>query len=556
MANPKPDNNMMEHLEARKLLSGDGASLDFEAFYPEGFANDNISEYVPITNPNDFAIDYELYAQYAKGERDQLIQRGTIPANTRRGVVINEAGRPETLRVRPNDPYSLVLRSTAPVGATLSHYDFGTAIGETFTQQTSTEWSFGEGKRGGATRNFVVLYNPSDQDATVTLTVFTETGQTQSMTRVIGANRRGGWNLAASGSLPQGEFGIRIVSDVPIVSAISAYETDTNQGFGALGQTDGGALAGVINGMKIRSDGAGGSDDDFANDGSGDDSHNGNDDSHNGNDDSHNGNDDSHNGNDDSHNGNDDSHNGNDDSHNGNDDSHNGGSGDDSNNSNGGSGHISDAFVKVLNTNATDATVTFTFIPKASNIDPATLPPPQIMTIASNSRSQFSLVELSAPVNEKFTIAYRSDVPVTVTASRFEAADAVGVEAAPIAATQWTYGEGFMSQNRAGNSVTEDIYMFNPTTQNFSVTIEFFFNNSTKITITESMQSLRLKDIEVHDLLEIRDFSTQSFYGIRITSPVPIVSTMEHWDRDQGGGFSTLGMPGGTIVDLIDVLAV
>ena len=499
------DTRFMEELEPRKLLSGDAGSLSFEAFYPEGFAHDGISEFVPITNPNDVQIEYELHARYAKGDRDQLIQRGVIPAQTRRGVVINRAGQPQTLRVRPNEPYALVLKASAPVGATISHYDFGTAIGETFTQKTSTEWTFGEGRRGATTRDFVVVYNPSDQDAAITLTVFTETGQTKTLTRVVGAQRRGGWNLATSTTLPQGEFGVRVTSTVPIVAAISAYQIDTEQGFGAIGEADGGATAGVINGIKIRDESrrGGSSGDSSKDDGSTDDNPSGDD-----------------------------------------------GSTDDSTSS----PNRANAFIKILNTNPAAARVTFTFIPKKESLDPSLVPPPQTIDVPAGSHSQISILDLAPPLDEDFTLVYRSDAPVTVTASRFEAADAVGVEAASIAATQWTFGEGFMSQNRAGAAVTEDVYLFNPTNKTFNVTIEFFFNNGTRVGLTKSLSSLEVEDVEVHDLLEITSIASQVFYGIRITSPTPIVSTMEHWDRDLGGGFATLGLPGGTIVDVADVL--
>ena len=36
---------------------------------------------------------------------------------------------------------------------------------------------------------------------------------------------------------------------------------------------------------------------------------------------------------------------------------------------------------------------------------------------------------------------------------------------------------------------------------------------------------------------------------------VPVVASLEHWDSAVGGGFSTLGMPGGTIVPFSSVLS-
>lgn len=63
---------VMESLEARKLLSHDplGSAMPNELVYPEGFANDGITEIVNLSNIDTAAAEYEIWAQYEIGERD------------------------------------------------------------------------------------------------------------------------------------------------------------------------------------------------------------------------------------------------------------------------------------------------------------------------------------------------------------------------------------------------------------------------------------------------------------------------------------------------------
>jgi hypothetical protein len=161
--------NHFDVLEPRKHLA---ATMPFEAYFPEGYASERINEYVPMTNHNGFEVEYELHARYEFGERDQLVASGRIGANTRGGVTISDVNQAEKIRVRTRSPYALVLKSTAPLAATLSHYDFGTAIGESFTSHTDTQWFFGDGRRDSSlSRDFILVYNPAPTPVTVTLTL-------------------------------------------------------------------------------------------------------------------------------------------------------------------------------------------------------------------------------------------------------------------------------------------------------------------------------------------------------------------------------------------------
>ncbi len=485
---PHDEFHPLEGLEARCLMSGADV-LPFTLYYPEGYAHAAINEFVPITNTNASEVRYEVLARYEVGDRDHVLASGVIPVNTRGGITINSSGNPAGMLVRPDTPYALIVRSSAPVAATLSHYDFGTAIGESFTDHLDDVWTFGEGyKDHNWTRDFVVFYNPTDDNVTVTLTAYTGNGSTIQLTKDVGAQRRGGWNLDAEAGVPAGVFGVRVHASAPIVAALSHYEIVTQRGFGTLGTAGGGATAGVVTAIEF---------DDTIDD-------------------------------------------------------HGGGGGGGGGSDDGTPTYPANSYLTVLNTTAQTATVTFTFlaredgVPLSNNV--------RTITVLPQSRGGVSIRDLGFPLDDRFGVVYRADVPVTVTAAVYEGRDATGEEAATIAATSWTFGEGFMSRLRAGTDVTEDIYLFNPSGQTVTVTVDFLFSNGQAVQVTKPLDRLEIEDVKAHATQALLDMGPDVFYGVRVTASSPIVASMEHWDHSLGGGFATLGIAGGTIVNLGDIL--
>lgn len=237
----------VEMLEERRLFGVEGG-LTWEAYFPEGFASNTINEFVPITNHNSSAVQFELWAHYEVGTpATQLVASGTVAANSRGGVTISDSQNPGARVVRPNTPYALVLKASAPLSAMMSHYDFDTAIGESFTTETATQWGFAEGvKAPGTTLDFFLVYNPQETDTSVTITLFTATGQSFQETRVIAAKRRGGWSVNDITQQPNGAFSALITATAPVVASQSHYQSNTGRGYGAIGTPNGGANEGII----------------------------------------------------------------------------------------------------------------------------------------------------------------------------------------------------------------------------------------------------------------------------------------------------------------------
>src|SRR5690606_10419819 len=158
------------------------------------------------------------------------------------------------------------------------------------------------------------------------------------------------------------------------------------------------------------------------------------------------------------------------------------------------------------------------------------------------SRGGVSVRDLNLPEGE-YGIAYRSDIPVTATASVYQGRDGTGMQAVTDASTRWEFGEGFMSPGRAGLTVTEDLTLFNPGGEAVDATVDFAFSDGQTLTVTRTLEPGGAGVVDIHEIPEIISMGYDSYYGVRVTSPEPIVASFEHWDDDLGGGFSTPGTP-------------
>jgi hypothetical protein len=459
------------------------AGFPFEAVYPEGYAGDHINEFVPITNTNNEAVVFELHARYETGVRDQLIASGTIPANTRGGVTISETRFPDATVVRKNEPYALVLRSTLPLAATFSHYDFGTTIGEAFTYTRSAEWTFGDGfKDNDVGRDYILVYNPQETATAVTLTLYTVEGITYTDTRVVQPQRRGGWSVSDISEQRLGAYSARVTATQAIVAAQSRYQPTRARGYGALGSPTGGALAGIIPTISY---------DDTFYDRNGDDP--------------------------------------------------------------GQPRHPADAVVSILNTNNVPATMTLHFfVDQQGQGGPG--PIPRVAIVPANGRATLNVRDLGLPDNVKFGVVYRSNIPVTVSGGVYQGQDGTGITASEQAATEWSFGEGYMSRTRAGGVILEDYYLFNPGAAELDITVQFMFTDGSVVTVVKTLDPRELEDLRVHELAAVVNRAEDQWFGVRLSASSPFVVSMEHWDGGIGGGFQTLGVPGGSIVTFASVL--
>lgn len=243
----------------------DTAPETYFLYYPEGFANANIREYISIGNDNDFDVPYTIRLRYESND-PELVISGVAMANRRGGITISDGTANPGTGVLFNKPYAIIIESGAFLAANISHYDFGNTLGEAFTGRTSSNWSFAQAERfPGTINDFILYYNPNPHDVVVTLTAYQtdpDTGvvTTYAMSQTVQAFRRFGWNVNATGQLPLGKFAFTLTSAnapaVPagtrhlgIVAALSHNDLAQGLGYAVLGNPDSGATAGVIPGL-------------------------------------------------------------------------------------------------------------------------------------------------------------------------------------------------------------------------------------------------------------------------------------------------------------------
>jgi len=209
------------------------ATLPFRLYFPEGFANFRSSTFVPILNSNNADSRVVVVARYETGDRDQVLFDDTVSANSRSGITLStpEMFAADEQLVRKNEPFALEIRSQLPVSATMSHFDFGGSTGESFTSQTSTQWTFSRVSKGEGSSDFVVFYNPTDSLVKVTTTLIPAGGGDPIvLTSQLDAYRRGGWNIGGEPSIPDGEYGVVVQTKAAIVASMTSFDTTPNDG--------------------------------------------------------------------------------------------------------------------------------------------------------------------------------------------------------------------------------------------------------------------------------------------------------------------------------------
>jgi hypothetical protein len=235
----------LEALEQRLALSL-GANAQ-EIYYPDGFANSTITETVSITNPGMATVQYELWARYEVGQRDQLIRAGSITPGGWTDVEISDPANPAAIAVRANTPFAFVLKSDGQLSAALRHDDFNSSTGESFATSTGTDWSIANVTRDHATtRDYIVVYNTGASAVQIQVEFFKDAQLAFTLTSNLDGFRRGGWNINRMASLPRGEYSVRIHGSGNIVVGHSHYDLVNLISSINIATFDRGALAGTI----------------------------------------------------------------------------------------------------------------------------------------------------------------------------------------------------------------------------------------------------------------------------------------------------------------------
>lgn len=227
-------------------------------YFPEGYSSPSIREFVSLANTNDFPVQYTIRLRYEDGSPETVVANNlTIAAGARDGVTISDASNGYAAGVLPNKPYAIVVESTGLLGATMAHYDFGSAIGDSFTGSLSSSWTFARVERvPGAVVDIIPYYNPNPFSVTVTLTAYGPNGEVLTYNQNVGANKRFGFNIHDIATWPIGISGAKLtaaatnaqdqIDFIGIAASLSHYDAVNGEGFALVADPAGGSTTGTV----------------------------------------------------------------------------------------------------------------------------------------------------------------------------------------------------------------------------------------------------------------------------------------------------------------------
>ncbi len=479
-------------------LRVDGVAATSVVFYPEGFANASIQEFVSLANPNAESVDYTIRVYYADASLPSaVVASGTLEAGARGGATLSFGGDFDgdgnadfAPGIVANEAYAIAVESTLRIAAGLSHYDRGIlgagqdpmgldrspgAIGEVFTDQLSTSWSFPDVERNpGVSEEFLVYFNPNAFDLDLTVTAFTSAGEVVLPTITLGANRRGGLEIHNTTALPLGTFAVEVTaaasdpaneaSNLGIVASISRYNVLDLTAYGYLGVPDGGSTFNVVPSLS--------------------------------------------------------------------------------------EGPSIDSEISLFNPGSTSTTVTLT----GTYITDQNLPDlNRIITLAAGQRFTLTGQALAFVPNTPIGLTLTSDSPIAVSSTETQRGDATAVAAFTGAGNSFFFGDAFLNPDQAGTLYSESLTLYNPSTSDADVSVTFLFADGTAArTRVETVVAEGFLQLQLENLDEVVNNRPRlNFFSIQVDSESAIVAQLSHFDGFLGGGWST----GGAALGLVNSIA-
>ena len=210
-----------------------------------------------VINPN--ATPTDVTFTYLRENEAPVVQTLTVGPYTRMTVPSVDV---EGLRDRS---FGISLHATQPITAERAMY-FGPATGRHWSGGTesagvtapSTKWFLAEGATGSFFTTYVLLSNPNDAPANVTLQYLLDNGQTMTVPKSIAGNARLTVNIGAEDDprLKNAAVSTVVNSNVPIIAERSMYWTGASspwgEGHNSFGVVEAGTRWGLAEGRDRR----------------------------------------------------------------------------------------------------------------------------------------------------------------------------------------------------------------------------------------------------------------------------------------------------------------
>jgi hypothetical protein len=208
--------------------------LSDDWYFAEGYTGGGFDTYVLLANPTDYATHVTM-TLFGDGGAPADIEFGIAP-HARRTVVV------DNINGWTDRAFSMRLRSSQPVAAERAMYfDYNgiegghDAVGAAAPR---TEWYLAEGYTGGEFDTFVLLSNPGDENANVSVRFMLNGGRFVDGSYIVPARSRYTISVDAVSGLSSEEVSAFVTSDRPVIAERSTY-------FSYLGRSGGTCSAGV-----------------------------------------------------------------------------------------------------------------------------------------------------------------------------------------------------------------------------------------------------------------------------------------------------------------------
>ncbi len=230
-------------------LTGTPGGGDVRGVIPEGQIGINSTEeIVGIVNPND--ADARVLFSFVF--QDGTTYRTNVTVNSQSQTTLDVGSLPNFPAGQPYSVFYEVTNGDLPVSLTLPTKVFGDEFASSFSDQAYPLWGFGEGfrpRREGKVTEFLRLYNPSDDDVLVEITIHFDGGLgSETFRETLPGRRVQEFNIhdfVTGDRRDQPTFyGITVKGAQPIVAYMGHFDAFFPGGFGTLG-TPLGASIGV-----------------------------------------------------------------------------------------------------------------------------------------------------------------------------------------------------------------------------------------------------------------------------------------------------------------------
>jgi SpoIID/LytB domain protein len=196
--------------------------------FAEGYTGGDFDTFILVQNPNDAEAHLEVFFMGNSGEVDEIYY--TLAPNSRMTIWMDQEPGLD------NGEFSTQVESDLPVVAERAMYfgyrGLGGGTAAEGMWEPGTDWYFAEGYTAGLFDTWILLANPNESDASVTLEFMLPDASVKEMEIEVPAQSRSTVYADEVPGMEQTEFSTSVASSVPIVAERAMYFSYEGRGGG------------------------------------------------------------------------------------------------------------------------------------------------------------------------------------------------------------------------------------------------------------------------------------------------------------------------------------